>query len=83
MPRCRTERCRDEPRSYEDGRSKSRANGTFIDSLSAYFHDSLMLDEMGLVRVGDVSGVSPFRRARIDRRSMWNGSLTRMTVRSP
>ena len=35
--------------------------------------------EIGLVRVGDGSGVSPCRRASTSRRSMWKGSLTSNT----
>ena len=51
-------------------RSSRNEIGTLIDSATSYFHDSRWLDEIGLVRVGDVYGVSPNRRAMIDNRNM-------------
>src|SRR5919201_2678335 len=59
--------------------STRSAVGTFMDSLRMYFPCSPTFREIGLVRVGELYGVSPKRRARIARRSMWKGSLTRMT----
>src|SRR5690242_16534880 len=63
------------------GCTKSRVNGTFTDSLSAYRHDSVALEEMGLVRVGEVRGTRENRRANMESLNMWKGSLTRITSR--
>src|ERR1044071_7627282 len=70
-------------RDHRSFLSRMKANGAFTDSLKAYFHRSVGLAAIGLVGVGDAYGVSPWRRARIVRRSMWNGSLTSRTSRRP
>jgi len=51
-------------------RSSRKTTGTLIDSPSTYRHSSPRFCEIGLVRVGDMIGRKPKRRARIDSRNM-------------
>jgi len=50
--------------------SSKIVKGTFMDSENTYFQRTPALAEIGLVLVGDVNGVSPKCRARIESRSM-------------
>jgi hypothetical protein len=53
--------------------------GAFNDSLKIYPALAGMLAHIGDVRVGEVTTLSPCRRARIHTRNMWYGSLTSTT----